>query len=207
MKGFDTLEYLMKKFYIVAHETSPVRIRFKRNNLGRLFRELGYKYGAEIGVYQGHYSEVLCQGNPGMHLFSIDPWTVYDSDVEEPYGHDQKALDSFYEDAKRRLAPYNCTIIRKPSMEAVKEFEPNELDFVYIDANHDFKHVTEDLDAWAKIVRSGGIVAGHDYGHFKYKDKGLAAKKAIDNYVKKHKIRMLFLVNQNFQTTWFFVKP
>ncbi len=91
-------------------------------------------------------------------------------------------------------------------MEAVEQFKPGELDFVYIDAKHDFKHVSEDVDAWAKIVRVGGIVSGHDYGHFKYKDRGLEAKRAIDNYVKEHRIRMLFLVNQNYQTTWFFVK-
>jgi hypothetical protein len=203
----ETSQYLMKKFYRVDGD-SPARIRFKRNNLGGLFKELGFKVGAEIGVYTGNYSEVLCKGNPEMKLYSIDPWTVYESEgVDELYAQDQKALDGFYEETKTRLAPYNCEIIRKPSMEAVKDFKEGSLDFIYLDANHDLKHVTEDIDAWAKIVRSGGIVAGHDYGHFKRKDQGEPAKQAINAYVAEHKIKMLFLVNQNFQTTWFFVKP
>lgn len=207
MKTFDdTFEYVMKKFYRVEGEKSPTRLRFKRNNLGVLFNELGYKSGAEIGVYTGHYSEVLCLGNPGVKLCCIDPWEVYESEEEEPFAQNQEALNKFYEEAKMRLASYNCSIIKKPSMEAVKDFETNSLDFIYLDANHDYKHVSEDLDAWAKIVRSGGIVSGHDYGHFKHEGKGLGAKRAIDNYISEHKIKMLFLVNQNYQTSWFFVK-
>jgi hypothetical protein len=207
MKTFDeTSQYIMKKFYRVEGD-SPARLRFKRNNLGGLFKELGFKIGAEIGVHKGTYSEVLCQGNPEMELYCIDPWTVYESEgVDEPFAQNQEALDGFYEEAKKRLALYHCNIIRKPSMEAVKDFKPGDLDFIYLDANHDFKHVTEDIAAWAEIVRSGGIVAGHDYGHFKRRDQGQPAIKAIDNYVRDHGIKMLFLVNQNYQTTWFFIK-
>lgn len=202
----DTFEYIMKKFYRVYGEKSPTRLRFKRNNLGELFRELGYKVGAEIGVYTGTYSEVLCHGNPNMKLYCIDPWTTYDSEEIEPYAKNQDALNKFYSEAKKRLSKYNCTIIRKSSMDAVKDFKQGELDFVYIDANHSYQNVKEDVREWAKIVRDGGIVAGHDYGHFKHKDRNIGTKKAIDEYVKENNIGMLFLVNQNFQTTWFFVK-
>ena len=90
-------------------------------------------------------------------------------------------------------------------MEAIKDFEPNSLDFVYIDANHDKEHVTEDIEEWAKIVRPGGIVSGHDYGHFKHKDRNLDTKEVINDYVKKHN-KQLFLVNRNYQTSWFFCK-
>lgn len=48
-------------------------------------------------------------------------------------------------------------------MEAVEDFEDGSLDFVYIDANHEFRYIAEDLYEWTKKVRKGGIVAGHDY--------------------------------------------
>jgi hypothetical protein len=40
---------------------------------------------------------------------------------------------------------------------------PEKLDFVYIDGNHIFKNVAEDLWEWSRKVRKGGIVAGHEY--------------------------------------------
>ncbi len=202
----DVYEYIMKKFYRLPGEASPIRLRFKRNEMAGLFSELGYKVGAEIGVHQGEYSESLCAKNPKLKLYCIDPWETYESEVEESFSQNQRALNGFYEDTKKRLAPYRCEIIRKTSMEAVKKFIPGSLDFVYIDANHDFKHVTEDIGAWAEVVRRGGIVSGHDYGHYKHRNKGLGAKKAIDNHVKEYDIRTLFLVNKNYQTSWFFVK-
>lgn len=206
----DTYEHVMKKFYRVYGDNSPIRLRFKRRDLAGLFNELGYTTGAEIGVHKGEYSAELCSMNADLKLYAIDPWTMYERETkeaeeEEPFSQDQDALDSFYAETVERLAPYNCDIIRKTSMEAVKDFEPDSLDFIYLDANHDFKNVTEDLAAWTKTVRSGGIVSGHDYGHFKYRNRNLGSKRAIDNYVKEHNIRSLFLVNRNYQTSWFFI--
>ena len=63
----------------------------------------------------------------------------------------------------------------------------------------------KNCEGWSKIVRKGGIVSGHDYGHFKHKDRNLGTKRAIDEYVAEHKVK-LFLVNRNFQTSWFFIK-
>ncbi len=48
-------------------------------------------------------------------------------------------------------------------MDALEDFEDNSLDFVYIDGDHNFKHISEDIYEWTKKVRSGGIVSGHDY--------------------------------------------
>ena len=48
-------------------------------------------------------------------------------------------------------------------MDAVEDFEDNSLDFVFIDGAHDFKNVAMDICEWAKKVRPGGIVYGHDY--------------------------------------------
>ena len=169
-----TYEKILKKFELPDDVKSPYKLKhFKRYDMAGMFKELGYKVGAEIGVYKGEYSEILCVQNPNLKLYCIDPWTVYETKENEFYSQNQEALDSFYEETKQRLAPYNCEIIKKTSMEAVEDFAPNSLDFVYIDANHDFDHVTEDLREWAKIVRTDGIVSGHDYGHYKHKDRSL----------------------------------
>jgi hypothetical protein len=199
-----TLDFVLKKFNLNKDTQFPVKLIFKRYDMAGMFKELGFKTGAEIGVYKGGFSEILCVQNTGLKLYCIDPWKVYDSEEPEPYAHNREALEGFYQEAVERLSKYNCEIIRKTSMEAIKDFKPESLDFVYIDANHSYKNMKEDIEGWSKIVHKGGIVSGHDYGHFKHKDRNLGTKRAIDEYITEHN-KKLFLVNRNYQTTWFFV--
>ena len=130
-----------------------------RDDLPLFFKQMGYKVGAEIGVGKGKYSEKLCKA--GLSLHAIDPWLNY-KDYESTLG--QKKFDVVYEHAKKLLSSYpNCTIIRKTSMKAVEDFTDNSLDFVYIDGNHQFKYIAEDIFEWTKKVKSGGAISGHDY--------------------------------------------
>lgn len=130
-----------------------------RDDLPQFFVEMEYKVGAEIGVDKGEFSEKFCQA--GLKLYATDPWRSY-SDYAD--SGDQEQLDSIYEQTKKLLAPYpTCTIIRKTSMEAAEDFADRSLDFVYIDGNHQFKYVAEDICEWSKKVKVGGVVCGHDY--------------------------------------------
>jgi cephalosporin hydroxylase len=42
-------------------------------------------------------------------------------------------------------------------------FENNSLDFVYIDANHAYNYVVQDIELWYPKVKKGGYLCGHDY--------------------------------------------
>lgn len=130
-----------------------------RDDLPQFFVDMGFKVGAEIGVYKGEFSQKFCQA--GLKLYAIDPWKAY-------IGTSQKRQDLLYEHTKKVLGKYkNVKIIRESSMEAVEKFDDNSLDFVYIDANHEFRYIAEDLYEWYKKVRPGGIVSGHDYFYVK----------------------------------------
>ncbi len=132
-----------------------------RDDLPEFFVEMGFRVGAEIGVYKGEFSEKLCKA--GLKIYGIDPWAVYDEYDLNP----QARQDFLYGHAQRILAAYpDCTLIRKTSMEAVKDFEDESLDFVYIDGHHGFKYVSEDIWEWSKKVKKGGIISGHDYGDY-----------------------------------------
>jgi hypothetical protein len=130
-----------------------------RDDLPQFFSEMGFTVGAEIGVDKGEFSEKLCRA--GLTLYAIDPWKSY-ADYEDSRG--QKRLDFLYEHTKRVLAPYpHGNVVRKNSMEALKDFEDESLDFVYIDGNHQLRYVTEDIVEWSKKVKRGGVICGHDY--------------------------------------------
>jgi len=166
--------------------------RYGRSLLPSLFAELGFNLGAEIGVQKGKYSEQLCKGNPNLTLYSIDPWKSYNS-------ISQGTHDARFNETVERLKPYNAKIIRKTSMDALQSFKDGSLDFVYIDGNHAYDYVCMDIIHWSKKVKSGGIVACHDY-------HDAQVGRAIDGYVYCHVINPWYML-QEAQSTAYWVKP
>lgn len=130
-----------------------------RSELPGFFVRRGYKVGAEIGVYLGKYSEEFCKA--GLRMYAIDPWKAFGGQGRTQ--RSQENQDNHFAETTKRLAPYNCTLIRKPSMEAVHQFKNRTLDFVYIDGDHSLPHIINDIWWWSSKVRSGGIISGHDY--------------------------------------------
>mgnify|MGYP001568332678 CR=1 FL=1 len=151
-----------------------------RLELAKYFAELGFKSGAEIGVAEGRYSEILCQNIPSLELIAIDTWDNYRTDRRAAGSH-----QTGEELTKERLSPYKATIVKKASMDAVKDIADESLDFVYIDADHSYQAVKDDIREWAKKVRKGGIVSGHDYYIFPNSGNKDVIN-AVDEYVKEN---------------------
>jgi len=158
-----------------------------RIDLAKYFRKCGFKVGAEIGVADGRYSEILCKENPGLKLYCIDSWTPYEGNWR---GANYQL--NAYKKAEKRLSKYDTVIIPQPSIEASIDFDDGMLDFVFIDGNHIFDHVMADIIIWSRKVKSGGIVAGHDYTHFK--NSGVV--EAVNKYCEMHRIE-LRVINRN----------
>ncbi len=206
----NALDYLAKKYGLNLEQKPPIFIENPNKRYGRwyalpeIFAVLGFKVGAEIGVEQGVYSARLCEKIPGLILYTVDPWKAY-KDYREHVT--QSKLDGFYESTKEKLAPYNCQIIRKFSMDAVEGFEDRSLDFVYIDGNHNFKNVANDIVEWEKKVKVGGIVSGHDFKRQKHKSKYIChVKDVVHAYTYAHGIRPWFVLKGDKSPSWFWVK-
>lgn len=161
-----------------------------RTDLPNFFVEMGFKVGAEIGVEKGEFSIHFCRA--GLQLYAIDPWRQY-----KGFSHSrgQDRLDFQYDQTKRLLAPYpSAKIIRKTSMEAVEDFADGSLDFVYIDANHEFRYIAEDLVEWTKKVKKGGIVSGHDYFYTKAENSVWHVAPVLNAYVQAFGISNWYLI-------------
>ena len=157
----DTVKYICEKYNINLDKKSPFRIPVGRwRDLPKIFNDLGFKVGAEIGVLKGEWSASLFKQIPGLQMYCIDKWLYYPTYRDF---RNQKRLDQYYEETKQRLKGKGATIIKKWSMEAVKDFKDESLDFVFIDGNHTFEYVTNDIAEWSKKVRKGGLIVGHDF--------------------------------------------
>jgi len=149
--------------------------------LAKHFNKLGFKTGAEIGVAGGDFSKILCEQIPDLDLYCVDPWMPY-KDNRRGGGSTQQ--ENNWEKAHRLLEGYHVTFIKDFSVNALKGFADGSLDFVFIDGNHDFDFVMEDIIGWSRKVRSGGIVSGHDY--YQFHNSGVI--EAVNAYVDFHKI-------------------
>ena len=190
--------------------TGPVR-KMERLTISRhrellaLWHDLDYREIVEIGTEGGRYAEEICRANPQAHLTCVDPWLAYDRYEDHV---SQPKLDDFYAAATARLAPYHATLIREASLDAVKRFQPGSVDAVFIDGNHHFDFVVQDIIAWAPIVRAGGMVAGHDY-----KPEGsertpipFGVIEAVTAYTAAHKIAPYFITTRDKCPSWFWIK-
>lgn len=180
----STKEALHTRFNPRSDQIPPVRIKkFSRHNLYEVMAELGFKLGAEVGVAQAKNSLDMCETIPDLELLCIDPYQSYH------WKHSQEEHERHYQEAQEKLSPYNARFYRYPSAIAAQFVENESLDFVYIDGNHEFDYVMEDLILWSRKVRPGGIISGHDY----YRFRGAGVVEAVDVYTKAHQINEWFL--------------
>lgn len=207
------LKHVLDQFGIELgpKEKMPFDIyRVSRNDLPGVCAELCLNTGVEVGVERGLYSEIILQRHPGAKLFCVDPWKSHRGYRDHT---SQNKLDRFYEEAKERLGQFNgrATIIRGMSLDVVHRFQTNQLDFVYIDGNHTFDYVMRDIIEWSPKVRSGGIVAGHDFK--RRPPRGYSnwnVIKATVVYTQAHGIYPWFTVGGGVGgeiRSWFWVKP
>jgi len=217
----NTLDYLTNKYKLDLSISSPIKIpNVGRNCLSKWCHELGFKVGVEVGVAEGEYSEIISKANPQLKMYGIDPYKPYEGSTDYIL---EDEFDKRYQQARKRLKHFrNYTLIKEFSIEALKKFKDESLDFVYIDANHSEPYVTQDIKGWSKKVKRGGIIAGHDYveagglrvktgtgtlcgQHYKYRlydepYRKWNVKEAVHAYTREKNIKPWFLLDFEFTT-------
>lgn len=177
-----------------------------RDELPEFFKEMGFQVGAEIGVYRGEFTEKLCKA--GFKMTAVDPWLPFVGQGKSEQSQDMQ--DYNYDCAKKVLLPYpNSTIFKETSMDALKHFGPESLDFVYIDGDHRFRYVAEDIYEWYFKVKQGGIIAGHDYYATPPTASNLICqvKPVVDAFVETYDISHFYTFGDSEQyLSWMFMK-
>ena len=120
---------------------------------------------AEVGVQRAFFAYELLSRCPGITSYlGVDLWATQAS-YDDGANVDNSTQGRIYDEARERLKPFGdrWRLWRQDSISAAAQVPDGSLDFVYLDARHDYRSVQDDILAWAPKVRSGGILAGHDY--------------------------------------------
>jgi GR25 family glycosyltransferase involved in LPS biosynthesis len=168
----------------------------------------------ELGSYQGRSSvwmaEYLQIHKKKIQFYCVDLWP----DVGLVVAADNNFLDmfnktevdiasqlpttlyhTFINNLRQTKTINTVNIIREMSWNAASIFKDNSVDFVYIDAGHEYYQIKNDIEAWYPKVKPGKVIAGHDYNGFEGITK--AVSELLPNAI----------VSENDNNSWFFRKP
>ena len=163
--------------------------------------------GVEVGVQQGYFSKVILDGWKCKLFYLVDIWQPQSSETYNDIANVATEVQiSNLKDTIHQLSSHwnRIRIIQLLSSEASRLFDLESLDFVYLDANHSYEGCKKDLELWYPKIKTGGVIAGHDYPSWP------GVKQAVDEFFKDK----LFEVDQDsfiyikkrlisdFQLTW-----
>lgn len=142
---------------------------------------------AEIGVHEGEFSRrILSTVNP-RRLHLIDPWEKGEGLFGDQAVSEQAIVDERYAKVKDQLAEEisagQVRIHRNLSSEVLGEFDDSYLDWIYIDGNHLYEFVKQDLELYYPKVKNGGYMTGDDYRNKGWWDNGI--QRAVDEFVSR----------------------
>jgi len=148
-----------------------------------------FPYGkfVEIGTWLGQSAVFMAveiaNSKKNIDFFCVDTWKG-----SEEHMDDQRVVeDKLYETFLENIKPISEYIIpmRLRSDQAASHFKDESLDFVFIDANHEYEEVKKDIELWYPKVKKGGIFAGHDYS-----DTWQGVVQAVNEWSQKNNIQI-----------------
>ncbi|HEX3510380.1 MAG TPA: class I SAM-dependent methyltransferase [Solirubrobacteraceae bacterium] len=158
--------------------------------------------GAEVGAWKGDFTAQLLRRTKPARLYLVDPWEYRDDPGYEhamfgdrtPGG--QEKMDAIHDAVCRRferqIGSGRVVVRRARSTDAAAELEP--LDWAYIDGDHTYEAVREDLAAYFPLVKAGGVLAGDDYGMVGWWDDGV--RRAVEEFAATNDCELDVLGNQ-----------
>ncbi len=158
--------------------------------------------GVEVGVLHGGFSEIILSKWRGKEFWMVDLWQHQDPAVYREKTDDVDYEFKYHECLEKQQRDPRIHILLMDSVQAAQKFEDESLDWVYIDANHSYQSVLNDMDAWFPKVKAGGLFAGHDYAHDTNPPHWCEVKPAVDRWMAEH--GMVFKVTQNCTSWWSF---
>jgi len=191
------------------------RNKYRDNFFPALCDEMNFQFAAEIGVDKGGFSQHLLSKSNLKMLYCIDPWI---DDFGSGYGkltYDPKGENRMQECAdclKEFIEEERAELVKGTGLEVAPEIPDGCLDFVYIDGDHSLEGVFYDIYSWTSKVRTGGVVAGHDYkdgpksGMFDYWGGHLdfSVKTVVDYYCARYGYKLNPVGGRI--SSWWFVK-
>lgn len=139
MAGEELLDTMQHQVTIAYH------LCRKLHELDYELRDVdGVVHMAELGVSTAMTSNFLVDLFPKLHITLVDTY---------PYPEIKSLVNRH---------PDRVKFLHGTTVETAQLVENNSLDLIFIDAQHTYENVSEDIRHWAPKLRDTGILGGHD---------------------------------------------
>lgn len=195
-----------------------------RGKLATILESEQAHVGVEIGVQAGYFAEtILRQWSHNTKYYLVDIWAPLTNYLDAA-NVEQDEQNRIFRQAQENLKPYsNQTVFLKmTTLEGAEHIEDDSVDYIYVDARHDYCGVRQDLDAYWPKLKHGGILAGHDFvTNAELQDMSpdqdwslcqdgtrneAAVLGAVTDFAQQHNLQLSVTYREEFPT-WFARKP
>lgn len=121
---------------------------------------------AEIGVWEGDFSQRILEICQPKELHLIDPWLYLPEFSNTGFGKkkNEHLMEQRYHNVVARFADDPRVRIHRATSETALATMPDGLlDWVYIDGNHNEPFIGNDLRLCLQKVKADGIISGDDF--------------------------------------------
>ncbi len=153
----------------------------------------------EIGIWKGEFSQNILKLTNPKKLHLVDPWKFMPEYSQRWYGgkiaSSQVEMDEVFDEVKQKFAGDKRVVIHKSTSKgAVKKFDDDYFDFIYVDGDHSYEAVLSDLNNYYPKLRDGGLLAGDDY--FWGIREGLPVRRAVKKFCRRNNLDYKLLGTQ-----------
>ena len=179
----------------------------------------------EVGVQKGLYAEAVLQTVPSVQTFYLVDLWAHQSNYQDFANLSKDEHELYYNETLTRLSrwQHKLKVLRGHSTAMSKHIPDGSVDWIYIDARHDYKGCMEDLRAYYPKLKNGGLMSGHDYMSAEEvklitpdQDWSIcydgtveprAVKGAVDDFLKLNGLNLILSSEETAWPTWSFFKP
>jgi hypothetical protein len=171
--------------------------------LSEIINQNNLKIGCEVGIGYGLHAENILKNTNIEKLYLVDPMEYYENDAFPIDIVNNGGFELLKDEILLNLKKYEkrYEFFRTTSTGISNSQIPdNSLDFVFIDGNHSYEYVKNDLEFWYKKVKNSGYITGDDYENYNF-----GVKQAVDEFVEKNNFILTFVTKEGKEKSGIFL--
>ena len=157
----------------------------------KVIKENNFKNCAEVGIGYGFHAKEILDKTDVKKLYLIDPMQYYPNDQFATDVLNYGGFEKLVKNIKTHLSPHvdRYQWLRKTSLTITNDEIPDgSLDAVFIDGDHSYEAVIQDLPFWWKKLKIGGWLLGDDYASC-----WPGTTRAVDDFTRINNLKIEFL--------------